>query len=115
MLSIGQMETLTGLSSRQIRYYEQVGLVEFKRTPGGQRRFEQRDVEILLRIKQLLHEEGDIDGVRRRLKESDGPNVRPLSDQERSKLTSLYPVSDRPGLLRALQEIEVPRPPHEKK
>ncbi len=110
MLSIGEVEQLTGLSSRQIRYYEKVGLIHFQRTPGGQRRFVKHDIETLLRIRQLLDEEGDIEGVKRRMEREQQLGQKPLSDQERAKLTSLYPVSDRPGLLRALQGIEVPKP-----
>ncbi len=110
MLSIGEIERRTGLSSRQIRYYEQSGLVRFQRTPGGQRRFSEEDIKTLLLIKQLLDEEGSVAEVKRRLRDQEGEHALPLHDISRAKLTSLYPVSNRAQLLRALRSIDVPKP-----
>jgi len=47
-------ERLTGLSRRQIRYYEQHGLLRPHRTGGGQRLFSPSEIRTLLRIKQLM-------------------------------------------------------------
>jgi DNA-binding transcriptional MerR regulator len=45
------VRSLTGLTDRMIRYYEQVGLLRPDRSPGGRRLFSAADVEMLLRIK----------------------------------------------------------------
>lgn len=48
---ISIVRNLTGLTDRQIRYYEQVGLLSPARSPGGRRLFSRADVETLLRVK----------------------------------------------------------------
>lgn len=48
---IAVVRKLTGLSDRQIRYYEQVGLLRPARTAGRRRLFSALDVEALLKIK----------------------------------------------------------------
>lgn len=47
---------LTGLSDRQIRYYDQVGLVVPARTPSGRRLYSQTQVDMLLEVKSLIGE-----------------------------------------------------------
>lgn len=51
---IGVVKQLTGLSERQIRYYEDSGLVQPQRTTGNQRLYSPVDVERLLRIKMKM-------------------------------------------------------------
>lgn|GEM_PF-1922147 len=48
---IAVVRSLTALTDRQIRYYEQVGLLSPERSPGGRRLFSASDVETLLKIK----------------------------------------------------------------
>ncbi len=50
---IGQLATLTGLSLRTIRYYEEIGLIEASRTKGGQRYYSDAAVVYLKRITEL--------------------------------------------------------------
>jgi MerR family glutamine synthetase transcriptional repressor len=47
-------ERLTGLTRRQIRYYERQGLLSVYRTAGNQRLYTPQDIELLLRIGALL-------------------------------------------------------------
>lgn len=47
---------LTGLSDRQIRYYDQMGLVNPARTPTGRRLYSQVQIEALLEVKLLISE-----------------------------------------------------------
>ncbi len=54
---------LTGLTDRQIRYYEQTGLVVPARTPGRQRLYSQEDIERLLRVKALLAQGFTVKGI----------------------------------------------------
>jgi len=53
---MGVAERLTGLTARQIRYWEQQGLVKPSRTPGGHRMYSEADILRLKEIKRLLSE-----------------------------------------------------------
>ncbi|RSD26099.1 MerR family transcriptional regulator [Mesobacillus subterraneus] len=50
VITIGIVKELTGLSERQIRYYEERKLIFPDRTPGGSRRYSFADVEQLVEI-----------------------------------------------------------------
>lgn len=50
VITIGIVKELTGLSERQIRYYEERKLVFPERTPGGSRKYSFADVEQLVEI-----------------------------------------------------------------
>lgn len=61
-------ERLTGLTRRQIRYYERQGLLSVYRTAGNQRLYTPQDIALLLRIEALLaHGFRTIEAVRRHL------------------------------------------------
>jgi len=77
---ISTVRQLTGLSERQIRYYEEADLVVPERTPGGQRRYSQAHVEALLRIKALLAENKDIESIRQELSKRPSEVVDILTD-----------------------------------
>lgn len=53
---IGSVMRLTDLSARQIRYYEEQGLVSPERTEGNRRLYSLNDMDKLLDIKELLSE-----------------------------------------------------------
>jgi MerR family glutamine synthetase transcriptional repressor len=104
--SMGVAERLTGLTARQIRYWEQQELLTPARTKGRQRLYSEADIAKLKEIKKLLAEGYTLDRVRahyqarelrqRRLAEE-------LARQKAARLTSLYPVNDRAELLRRLE------------
>lgn len=117
---IGVAQKLTGLSGRQIRYYESEGLLSPHRTKGNQRLYSPNDVDMLLKIKELLQQGLNIEGVRARLAEEnsratdggdgDGEAASPIDHnyvitQMRSgtKLSSLFPVNNQAELTRFLQ------------
>ncbi|MCM0582758.1 MerR family transcriptional regulator [Weissella diestrammenae] len=54
VLPISVIRELTGLSDRQIRYYDQQGLIAPKRGAGKQRRYSLNDVDRLLEIADYL-------------------------------------------------------------
>jgi MerR family transcriptional regulator/heat shock protein HspR len=56
---------LAGLHAQTLRIYERKGLLEPARTPGGSRRYSDRDIERLLRIQQLTEEGLNLAGVAR--------------------------------------------------
>lgn len=117
--SIGHVMDRTGLSARQIRYYEEVGLISPRRTSGNQRRFSEKDIRRLLRIKQLLAENLTTEAIKEVIKSEEQTyhdSTRPVppvppqtslplkSASERRYMTSLYPVSNPAVLERLLQE-----------
>lgn len=116
---IGIVQKLAGLSGRQIRYYEQQGLLAPERTKGNQRLYSPQDVDRLVRIKELLAQGLTLDGVRQHLDtpiaESTGSTGTPvphlaidhehLITQMRSgtKIASLYPVRNQAALVQLLE------------
>jgi MerR family glutamine synthetase transcriptional repressor len=70
LFPMGIVTKLTELTPRQIRYYEQHGLIRPARTKGNQRLFSFNDVDLLLRIKALLEKGINLAGVKEVLKQS---------------------------------------------
>lgn len=125
---IGVVQKLTGLTGRQIRYYEQAELIQPRRTPGNQRLFSPDDVDRLLEIKALLATGLNLDGVRTHLarpqSDTSAPGSEPpggtsvaqspipaidhayLLSQMRAgvRLSSLYPVNNQAALAQLLAE-----------
>ncbi|OQX19343.1 MAG: hypothetical protein BWK76_04980 [Desulfobulbaceae bacterium A2] len=66
---IGEVSDLVGVDAHVLRYWEsEFRQVRPQRARSNQRLYRQQDVQFLLRIRQLLHEEGyTIEGARRRL------------------------------------------------
>ena len=56
-MRIGELARRTGVSERSLRYYEQQGLLESDRTPGGHRDFGEWAVDRVIRI-QVLYAAG---------------------------------------------------------
>lgn len=67
LFSIGIVQKLTGLTARQIRYYEQHGLVNPARSEGKQRLFSFADVERLMDVRSLLDDGYNMAGVKARM------------------------------------------------
>lgn len=67
LFPMGIITKLTELTPRQIRYYEQQGLIFPSRTKGNQRLFSFNDVDRLLKIKDWLEKGLNIAGVKERL------------------------------------------------
>lgn len=89
VLTIGIVKQLTGLTIRQIRYYEEVGLVSPFRSAGEQRLYSINDVERLLRIKDMIDQEYPIYQIKRILKPptvAAQPTVQP-TPSERDELS----------------------------
>ncbi|WP_062197945.1 MerR family transcriptional regulator [Massilibacterium senegalense] len=65
LFPIGIVMELTQLSARQIRYYEQHGLIHPSRTEGKHRIFSFNDIDILLEIKSLIEKGVNIAGIKK--------------------------------------------------
>jgi len=114
---IGKVEEMTGLTGRQIRYYEEKGLISPQRTRGNQRRFSLSDISRLRKIKALIDQDLDIETVRKMLDRTDTSAIDPGDDlvpqtpfanawPEDHHLQSLYPVSNRAKLAKILTSID---------
>jgi len=64
LFPMGIVMSLTDLTARQIRYYEQHELIRPARTSGNQRLFSFNDVERLLEIKALIEKGVNIAGIK---------------------------------------------------
>ncbi|MGB2622091.1 MAG: MerR family transcriptional regulator [Candidatus Acidiferrum sp.] len=71
---IGEVSRLTNLKPFVLRYWEtEFPMLEPVKSASGHRLYRQEDVEMVLRIKRLLYDEGfTIAGARRHLREQDG-------------------------------------------
>ncbi|MGG3738958.1 MerR family transcriptional regulator [Aeribacillus pallidus] len=104
LFSIGVVMKLTDLSARQIRYYEEHGLISPARTEGNRRLFSLNDIDRLLEIKDMLDQGINMAGIKKvfavkdEVKEIEGAAKekvrRELSEDELRKLlrTELYEV-----------------------
>lgn len=54
LLSIGDLSSLTGVSPRSLRYYEEQGLLTAGRTPAGHRRYSRADVDRVALVQRLF-------------------------------------------------------------
>lgn len=64
LFSIGIVKSLTGLTARQIRYYEDHRLIYPSRSKGNQRLFSFNDVDRLLEIKELINNGLNVAGIK---------------------------------------------------
>ena len=107
ILPISIVMQLTELSARQIRYYEENGLISPARTEGNKRMFSLNDVDVLLEIKDFLDQGLNIAGIKKMFDLKNQPqNVmaepKNLSDDELRRVfrEELVPgkIHDRYGL-----------------
>ncbi|MGP3777903.1 MerR family transcriptional regulator [Halanaerobium saccharolyticum] len=110
-ITMKEAKEKTGLTSRQIRYYDQQELIFPARSKGNQRLFSASDIKRLLKIKELLTAGNSIETVRSKLKapltvdkdlevdDDFDDNYDYYSDVD---LDSLYPVSNRSELIKKL-------------
>lgn len=89
---IGEVSEITGVESYVLRFWEtEFKGISPKRTSSGQRLYRKKDVELLLKIKRLLHEKKfTIEGARQHLKshlnENRKEDASSLIDEIRSEL-----------------------------
>ncbi|UOQ42974.1 MerR family transcriptional regulator [Halobacillus salinarum] len=73
LFPMGIVQSLTDLSARQIRYYEQHKLVNPARSEGNRRLFSFNDVDRLLEIKDLIEKGVNMAGIKQVLELSEHP------------------------------------------
>lgn len=92
VLPIGTVMKLTSLTARQIRYYEEQGLVSPERNDGNRRMYSLNDIDVILEIKDYLDEGLNIAKIqeiyKKRKEDSDNNDTKELTDQEARKILS---------------------------
>lgn len=87
LFAIGIVMKLTELTARQIRYYEEHGLIHPDRTSGNQRLFSFNDVDRLLEIKDYLDKGLNIAGIKLLLSEEKTKQETQVKDSESSQIS----------------------------
>ena|SRR5277367_2747901 len=74
---IGEVSEIVGVEAYVLRYWEsEFSALSPKKSSSGQRMFRRKDVELLLRIKELLYERKfTIDGARKALQEDKAATI----------------------------------------
>ncbi|WP_429970545.1 MerR family transcriptional regulator [Fructilactobacillus sp. Tb1] len=88
VLPMGTVMKLTSLTARQIRYYDDCGLVTSKRTESNRRLYSLNNIDRILEVKDYLDEGMNIEQVkrvyekqRRRLENKQSSHKRSVSDE----------------------------------
>ncbi|MBJ8326183.1 MerR family transcriptional regulator [Streptococcus pacificus] len=82
---MGSVMKLTDLTARQIRYYEDQGLIKPERSTGNRRLYSLNDMDLLLEIKDFINEGKLIADIKKQYEhrdESQFTEDKPLSDTE---------------------------------
>tara|TARA_R110002124_G_scaffold280321_1_gene453525 strand:- start:82 stop:510 length:429 start_codon:yes stop_codon:yes gene_type:complete len=104
MLTIGTLSRKTGTKVQTVRYYEQIGLLrEPGRTTGGQRRYEEADLDRLAFIRHARQLGFGLDAIRELLDLSDRPQ-HSCADADSIAQRQLKQVEQRLLRLQALQK-----------
>lgn len=105
---IGSVEKLTGLTARQVRYYETKELVVPARTEGRQRLYTAAQVETLNTIRKLMAEGYSLKNIKEILEEErrerESARDYPAQRMVPRGLRSLYPITDPAKLMKWLDE-----------
>lgn len=103
MLSIGMLARRTGTKVQTIRYYEEIGLMrEAERSPGGQRRYRQADLDRLAFIRHGRDLGFPLDAIRELLDLTDNPE-RPCAEADAIARRQLLRIEQRVRRLEALK------------
>ena len=86
VFTMGTVMKLTDLTARQIRYYEEQGLVHPQRSETNRRMYSLRDVDRLLEIKDYLSDGLNMTAIRR-IYEEKAQNKQQTPEKEQSPLT----------------------------
>jgi len=112
IITMKEVKERTGLSSRQIRYYDEQDLIFPGRTKGNQRIFSENDIQRMLKIKKFISTGYTIDRIREKLNppsfeelvqddlDIDAADLKNRFNED--ELDSLFPVSNRSALIKKL-------------
>ncbi|EIA20929.1 MerR family transcriptional regulator [Listeria fleischmannii] len=86
LFPIGPVMKLTDLTARQIRYYEDQGLISPARNQGNHRHYSLQDIDTLLEIKDYLNDGLNIAGIKKMYQIQDQEKKNPLTDEDVRKI-----------------------------
>ena len=115
---IGEVCDLVGVQAHVLRYWEtEFPMLSPQKNNSGQRSYRRRDVEMALRIKQLLYKEMfTIAGARKKLqseqREGSKPKPEPSTDTRRSAPTLFDTGFDEENASQATDSARSPAAPH---
>lgn len=85
---IGEVSDLVGVEPHVLRYWEsEFSVIRPRRAKSNQRLYRRQDVENLLLVKTLLHQQGYTISGARKLLQSQGTTVEGVADQEEKEGT----------------------------
>ena len=79
---IGSVMKLTDLTARQIRYYEDQGLISPDRTEGNRRMYSLDDMDRLLEIKDYISDGFNIADIKKKYAEKEQEQTKVVSQEE---------------------------------
>ncbi|MFM9905100.1 MAG: MerR family transcriptional regulator [Pyrinomonadaceae bacterium] len=108
---IGEVCELVGVQAHVLRYWEtEFSMLSPQKNKSGQRSYRRRDVEIALRIKQLLYKEMfTIAGARKKLQTDSREGNKPQAVQENSAAPARSDIIEAPTLFDI--HVSAPRKP----
>lgn len=86
LFPIGPVMKLTDLTARQIRYYEDQGLIHPARNQGNHRLYSLQDIDTLLEIKDYLNDGLNIAGIKKMYQMQQDEQKTPLTDEDVRKI-----------------------------
>lgn len=107
---IGEVAKFTGIKTHVLRYWE----TEFKairpnKSRSNQRLYRKQDVELILRLKDLLYNQGfTIAGARKKLREKPADKVAEVSAEPVSASASVQAKSKKPESPEASDQLALP-------
>ncbi|HTV18405.1 MAG TPA: MerR family transcriptional regulator [Polyangiaceae bacterium] len=111
---IGEVSDIVGVQPHVLRYWEtEFRSIRPQKSSKGQRVYSRRDVEKLLRVKDLLKNQGfTIAGARKRLSEpAPEPEAEPIEPDSGAKNMRRVLLGLRHDLMRMLEQITEPKSP----
>ena len=84
---------LAGMHPQTLRIYERRGLVTPARTQGGNRRYSDKDIEVLQRIAELTAEGMNLEGIRR-VMALEAENSRLRDELDKAREIALHAIAD---------------------
>lgn len=106
---IGEVSSITQLEPHILRYWEsEFKFLHPRKSDAGRRLYGKRDIELILKIKKLLHEEGyTIQGAKKKLKGREDPEEKPEAPHLPRKgiqRTLNFDGTDTGGMLEEIKE-----------
>lgn len=107
LYSISKVSELTGLTPRQIRYYEDKGLISPRRTEGKQRVYGKKEVSVLKEISNLVKQGMPLSSIVELINTEETKTSAEIlkGNTLATQITSLYPLNNRQEVERIVSRL----------